>query len=196
MKLVGVTGGIGMGKSACAGILQKRGLPVVDTDTIAHEIVEPGKPALEEIKAAFGGEILGADGRLRRGELAKKVFIDQTALRKLEDILHPRIREIWVAQAERWKVEGQGIGFVVIPLLYETNAASQFDHVICVACSGETQRKRLRGRGWTDEQLQRRIDAQWPAIKKMDAAHFVIWTETTMEAHAAQVEYLLSHHLL
>ena len=179
-----------MGKSTAAQWLRQRGVPVVDTDQIAREVVEPGKPALEEIEKTFGKEMIGADGRLRRGELAERIFADTGARLQLEAMLHPRIREIWQAQVQAWRVERRG-GVVVIPLLFETNAAAHFDATICVACSAAMQRRRLEERGWSAGQIEQRIQAQWPIEKKMPLADFVVWTESRLEICAAQFERIL-----
>ena len=93
MKLFGLTGGIGMGKSTSASLLSLGGVPVIDTDIIAREIVEPGQPALTEIAATFGRELIDAEGRLRRARLAEIVFSAPNKLRELEAILHPIIRD-------------------------------------------------------------------------------------------------------
>lgn len=191
MTLFGITGGIGMGKSTSGTLLEQRGFPVVDTDKIAHHLVEPGQPALQEIVEFFGSSVIGNDGRLRRDELAKKVFSDNSARARLESILHPRIRETWQTEVVKWKNANHKFGFVLIPLLFETFAASQFDATICVACSEKSQRERLRARGLTDEQIAGRIAAQWPTQKKMDASNYVVWTETTVDVHAAQLEKIL-----
>lgn len=187
MKLLGLTGGVGMGKSACAQLLRWRGAAVVDTDELARELVEPGQPALREIAAAFGHEFLDAEGRLRREELARLVFADADARRRLEAILHPRIQEAWRAQVAAWRAEGKPLGVVVIPLLFETGAEREFDAVICVACSAETQRQRLLARGWSLEQIEQRIAAQMPIEEKMLRANYVVWTEAGMDVHAQQV---------
>src|ERR1035441_6505066 len=100
MKVLGLTGGVGMGKSTSAQLLRDRGVRVVDTDDLARQVVEPGQPALAEVLAVFGPEIVGPDGRLRRNELARLVFADPAARRQLEAILHPRIRVLWRAQVE------------------------------------------------------------------------------------------------
>src|SRR6266550_5601705 len=147
MKIFGLTGGIGMGKSTAAESLCQRGLPVVDTDQIARQVVEPDQPGLGEIERAFGKEMIGPDGRLRREELARRIFAEADARRRLEAILHPRIRAIWQSQVQEWRA-GQRSGVVVIPLLFETNASAHFDAIICVACSASTQRRRLEERGW------------------------------------------------
>ena len=115
-----------MGKSTAGELLKARGLPIVDTDDLAREIVEPGQSALEEIHARFGPAVLGFDGRLNRSELAKIVFADIDARKDLESILHPRIRNVWMNHAEKWRNDGRSVGFVVIPLLFETNAAQAF----------------------------------------------------------------------
>ena len=192
MKLFGLTGGIGMGKSTASELLTRRGLPLVDTDAIAHQIVEPGEPALAEIEQVFGKEIIDAtSGRLRRDELARVVFRNDEARGRLEAILHPRIRTIWLSHVERWRAKGHGIGIVVIRLLFETKAAAQFDATICVACAPATQVSRLRTRGWNAEQIEQRINAQWPVEKKMLLADFVVWTEGSLDVHAEQLNRII-----
>jgi dephospho-CoA kinase len=187
LKLIGLTGGVGMGKSACAQLLQWRGAAVVDTDELARQVVAPGQPAWAEVRAAFGPDIVAAEGELDREKLAQIVFADPAARAKLEAILHPRIRELWHAQVDTWRAQGKPLGVVVIPLLFETGAEKEFDTVICVACSAGTQRERLLARGWTPEQIAQRVAAQMPIEEKMARAHHVIWTEGGMEVHAQQV---------
>jgi dephospho-CoA kinase len=180
-----------MGKSACANLLRARGIPVVDTDDLAREVVEPGQPALAEIQGVFGKEIVGSDGRLWREVLARLVFSDPDSRKQLEGILHPRIRQLWRAQAQSWRAEGQPVGVVAIPLLFETAAETELDRVICVACSAGTQLERLRQRGWSDKQIDQRIRAQWPIEQKMSKSNFVIWSEGPLEIHAAQLDRIL-----
>ena len=110
------------------------------------------------------------------------------ARKKLEAILHPRIRERWLAQIETWRKENRALAVVVIPLLFETRAESHFDKIICVACSAPTQRERLLARGWTPEQIQQRLAAQWPVEQKISRADFVVWTDGALDAHAQQLE--------
>src|ERR1041385_539361 len=143
MKLFGITGGIGMGKSAAAQILHQGNVPALDTDVLARQIVEKGEPALREIEQAFGNKVLTPDGRLNRGELARVVFSDAVARQKLESLTHPRIRALWKKQVELWRAEKRPSAAVVIPLLFETGAEPEFDAIICVACSAATQRRRL-----------------------------------------------------
>lgn len=180
-----------MGKSTAAVLLQARGCSVIDTDVLARQVVEPGQPALAEIQQAFGPEMIAPNGSLRRDELARHVFADESRRRQLEAILHPRIRQLWLAQVEKWRAEGRAIGVVVIPLLFETNAQSQFDATICAACSPAIQRERLRQRGWSAEEIARRNQAQWPIEKKMLLANFVVWNDAGLEVQAEQLDRIL-----
>ena len=191
MKVFGLTGGIGMGKSTSDQLLRERGVAVVDSDLLARQIVEPGQPAVAEIKKVFGEEIVAPDGRLRRDELARRVFADATARKHLEDILHPLIHKLWLAQVEAWRAEGRPVAVAVIPLLFETNTAAHFDATICVACTAATQRQRLLARGWSVDQIEQRLNAQWPVEKKMALADFVVWTEAGLDVHAAQLERII-----
>lgn len=180
-----------MGKSTSAKLLNERGLSVADTDAIARDLVEPGQPALAEIEAVFGGGMIGKDGRLCRNELARHVFSDASARRQLEGILHPRIRAVWQKQIEEWRAEGRLRAAVVIPLLFETDAAAHFDAILCVACSATTQRERLLRRGWGQDEIEKRLRAQWPAEKKMELSNYVVWTEAGLDAHAAQLDRII-----
>jgi len=191
MNLIGLTGGVGMGKSTAAKLFEDRGVPVIDTDLLAREVVQPGTRALEEVRRVFGPSVFAPDGLLRRDELARLVFSDEARRKELEEIVHPRIRERWMAQAEAWRAEGKPLGVVIIPLLFETNAAAAFDTIVCVACSAATQRERLLPRGWSDEQIRQRIAAQWPIEKKINLAHYVLWTEGSLDVLQAQVDTIL-----
>jgi dephospho-CoA kinase len=193
MQLIGLTGGIGMGKSTSADLLSRRGIPVVDTDVLAREVVGPGQPGLAEVVATFGAEVLAADGSLQRGVLARKVFSNEASRKQLEGILHPLIRERWLAQVEHWKQESRSCGVVVIPLLFETAAERLFDTIVCTACSPESQRERLLKRGWSEEESSQRIRAQWPVEKKMNQSRFVVWTEGSLEVHSAQWQRVLAY---
>jgi dephospho-CoA kinase len=189
--LLGVTGGIGMGKSTSARFLARFGLPVADTDQIARDVVQPGQPALAEIRREFGEAVFAADGSLDRARLADRVFADPEARRVLESILHPRIRAEWERRAREWKERGEPAGVVVIPLLFETNAETKFDAVICVACSAEAQRLRLSERGWPPAQIEGRIAAQWPVAAKIEKSTFVIWTDPPESIHERQLARVL-----
>ncbi|HTY87867.1 MAG TPA: dephospho-CoA kinase [Candidatus Acidoferrum sp.] len=192
MKICGLTGGVGMGKSTATEFLRARRVPVIDTDELARQFTQPGQAALAEIQAAFGPGVLSPDGRLRRDELARIVFADGAARRQLEAILHPRIREGWQTQVENWRGENQPLAVVVIPLLFETGAEPAFHKIICVACSAAAQRERLLARGWTPEQIRQRLSAQWPIDQKIARSDFVIWTDGELDVHTRQLEQVLA----
>jgi dephospho-CoA kinase len=192
MKLFGITGGVGMGKSTTGQLLEKQGIAVVDTDRIARQLVEPNQPALAEIAAAFGSSLVLADGQLDRKALAKRVFSSASERAKLEEILHPKIRAVWQAEVQRWRDANLPVGAVIIPLLFETKAESSFDKIICVACSHATQQERLQARSWGRSEIRQRIEAQWPVEEKINRSDFVIWTDTTLKAHASQLAKILA----
>jgi dephospho-CoA kinase len=191
MKLFGLTGGIGMGKSAAAQILAGRGVSVIDTDMLARSVVATGQPALAEIRNAFGDSVISTDGSLRRDVLARIVFSDPQARQKLEGITHPRIRDLWKRETEHWRSQKIQSGCVVIPLLFETDAESEFNATICVACSAVTQQQRLLERHWTVEQISQRIAAQFPIDKKIAKANYVVWNEGGLDILAAQLDSIL-----
>jgi len=178
-----------MGKSTAAALLAEKGISVVDTDVLARQVVEPGQPALLEITQVLGRELIAADGTLRRDALAAIVFADEAKRRQLEDILHPRIRERWQECLAQW--QGKPAGAVVIPLLFETGAEREFDHILCTACSSTSQMQRLKARGWSEEQSRQRIVSQWPAQRKMDLSQSVVWTEVSREIHSEQLDRIL-----
>jgi dephospho-CoA kinase len=191
MKACGLTGGVGMGKSTVADLLRSQGAQVVDTDQIARELVQPGLPAPAEIQRLFGKDILFPDGRLRRDRLAEIVFTSAEARQKLEAVLHPRIRERWLGQLQIWQKQNHSLAVVVIPLLFETHAEIHFDKVVCVACSENAQRHRLSARGWTPQQVAKRVAAQLPIAEKMSRSDFIVWTEGPLEVSHRQVEQIL-----
>jgi dephospho-CoA kinase len=191
MKVFGLTGGIGMGKSTAARCFSDLGVRVVDTDDLARELVEPGQPALAEIKAAFGGRVIDDDGHLQRSALAKIVFADSEARRRLEEILHPRIRGLWQARIHTWRDEGVSNACVVIPLLFETKAEVDLDVIVCVGCNPTTQKLRLAMRGWSEAEIQGRLASQLPIADKITQSHHVLWNEGPVEVLAAQVARLM-----
>jgi dephospho-CoA kinase len=195
MIVLGLTGGVGMGKSTAAGFLRQRDVAIVDTDDLARELVEPGQPALDEIKSAFGGNVTHSTGELNRKEMARIIFADSKARITVEAILHPRIRDRWLAQVEAWRGQRRSLAAVVIPLLFETKAEPHFDHIICAACSSGAQRERLMARGWSADQIAQRNAAQMPIEQKIASAGFVVWTEGNLEKHSRQVDRILARLL-
>ena len=193
MIRLGLTGGVGMGKSTASQFLYDLGFKVADTDDIARTLVEPGKPALEDIVKAFGKEVLQDNGALNRKKAAELVFSDDSKRLKLEDILHPLIRETWEIRLNEWSAQNEKLGVVVIPLLYETECERYFDKVVCIACSKEIQRQRLRQRGWSDLEIDQRIKAQLLIGEKLRRADYVVWTNGAIDTHANQWKELISY---
>ena len=188
-----------MGKSTAAALLAQRGVTIVDTDVLARQLVEPGQPAIAEIRDAFGAEMIAADGSLRRDLLARRVFSDSGARKTLEGILHPRIRRLWQFQLAQWRdsktetSQHSNTRFfcVVIPLLFETKAEIEVDATLCIACSPARQEQRLASRGWNTEQINQRINSQLSVDEKMARADYVIWNEDSVEILDAQLEHVL-----
>ena len=202
-------GGVGMGKSTAATFLANSGVTVVDTDVLARQLVEPRQPALDEIRHAFGADMIAADGSLRRDQLARCVFADPARRKTLEAILHPRIRRLWQSQLAEWRANvtrsqpqaatpdqksaGNRSRFfcVVIPLLFKTQAEVEMDATLCVACSRATQHQRLSSRGWNAEQINQRIKSQLPIEEKMASANYLIWNEGSLDVLHAQLDRVL-----
>lgn len=191
-RVLGLTGGVGMGKSTAARLLKKVGLPVVDSDDLAREAVQPGTKGLAEIVDEFGEGFLKADGLLDRDKMASTVFQDEAARKRLEAILHPRVRTVWEKQIDQWREQKRPVGVVVIPLLFEVDLQDSFDAVLCVACTANTQRARLRERNWDDAQITARIAAQMDIAQKMDLADHVLWNEGAPELLMDQMKEILS----
>jgi len=183
----GLTGGMGMGKTTVARIFEKKGTPVVDSDKLARQVVEPGQPALAEIIDQFGDGIIDPQGRLDRAKMAQQVFGDDIAREQLETIIHPRVRARWQGKISEWRKQQVCLGVVVIPLLFEVEAQNQFDVVLCVACSASTQRERLRQRKWDEEQISARIASQMDIADKMKLADHVLWNEGDMDLLRDQI---------
>jgi dephospho-CoA kinase len=170
---VGLTGGIGSGKSTVAELLRERGAVVIDSDALAREVVEPGTPGLAAVVEAFGDDVLAEDGSLDRAALAKRVFVDEGFRRRLQDILHPLIR------ARSAEIAGAApAGALVvhdIPLLVETGQADRFDVVLVVDVPVETQVERMvRDRGWTREDAEARVRAQAGRDERLAVATYVL----------------------
>ena len=190
-RVIGITGGVGMGKSTAAKLLREQGVPVLDSDDLSREVVAVGEPALAEIGKIFGADFLD-NGKLDRAKMAAHIFGNDAERKKLEAIIHPRVRERWLAQMETWRADDVPLGVVVIPLLFEVGAEAEFDFIICVACTGNTQRERLRGRGWDDAQIAGRIAAQMEVTKKIERADQVVWTEGDVSLLHEQLQSILS----
>jgi dephospho-CoA kinase len=188
MKVLGLTGGIGSGKSMVASMFAQLGADVIDADQLARDVVEPGQPALDEIATAFGRDILLPDGHLDRGKLGRIIFADSVARGTLNAITHPRIRErMDAAIAER--ASRPGILIADIPLLYENERTGTVEAVIVVWVDHETQLRRLLERdGLTEQAARQRIAAQMPLDEKRARADAVIDNSGSRESTQRQVE--------
>ncbi|NEK96233.1 dephospho-CoA kinase, partial [Modestobacter muralis] len=158
MLRIGLTGGIGSGKSTVAALLAERGAQVVDADRIAREVVEPGTPGLAAVAAEFGEGVLAADGALDRGALASIVFGDTAARARLDGIVHPLVR----ARAAELVAAAPADAVVVqdVPLLVETGQAGSYDLVLVVEADPDTRVQRLVGRGLSAEDARARMASQ------------------------------------
>ena len=185
---IGLTGGIASGKSTVAELFAGRGVPVLDTDRIARDVVEPGQPALAAVMAEFGTGILGPDGRLDRAALRARIFSDPEARRKLEAILHPAIRAELARQSA---VAGGPYQVLVIPLLVEGGRIDAVDRVLVVDCPVEIQLERVKTRdGETLESAAKILAAQASREARLAAADDVIVNAGSPEELAAQVAAL------
>ncbi len=187
---MGLTGGVGMGKSFLAAEFARRGHPVIDSDDIARRVVREDAMALGEIRDAFGSGVFGSQGRLDRRALAERVFSSKEEMRRLEAILHPRIRRRWREWVREKSGTGRGPALVVIPLLYEVEAQGEFSLVLCAACGTEEQRGRLLARGWSRRHAAERIAAQMDIGEKMARADRVLWTGCSREMALEQAARL------
>jgi dephospho-CoA kinase len=189
-RRIALTGGIATGKSHVRTRFAALGVPTIDSDTLARQVVEPGTPQLAAVVARFGPAILDASGALNRRALGAIVFGDTAARRELEAILHPAIR----AATEGWFGSlPAGVPFAIadIPLLYEVGRDRDFDAVVVAACAPEAQLARLMRRDGIDEaEARQRIAAQLPIADKVTRANFVITTDGTVEETDRQVDAL------
>lgn len=190
---IGLTGGIASGKSTVADMFTDLGVPVIDTDVIAREVVRPGKPALEEIREAFGDAVIAADGTLDRPAMRAIVFGDDAARRRLEAILHPRIGEATREQADAAGGEYQ---VIVVPLLVGSSLRTFVDRVLVVDCDEETQVSRLLARDAESEAQARRIlAAQSSRDERLAVADDVIANDGDLDETRRQVLALHRRYL-
>jgi dephospho-CoA kinase len=185
MLKVALTGGIATGKSHVRNRFEELGVPTIDADRLAREVVAPGTPGLQLVVARFGPRALGPDGRLDRGWLASVVFEDAGARRDLESIIHPRVYQA----VQQWFADLHApFGVADIPLLFETGRADRYDVVIVTYCPRALQVERIQQRdGVSREAAEHRLAAQWPIDEKVPLADYVIRTDGTFAETDAQV---------
>jgi dephospho-CoA kinase len=196
MLRVGLTGGIGCGKSAVAAMMRELGCYVLEADRMAHRLIEPGQPAYDDVVREFGRGILDAQGQIVRSKLAEIVFADPARLAQLNAIVHPRVLEQisveldWLAQSD-----SQGVAVVEAALLIEAGYHHNLDRLIVVWCTPEQQLARLidsgSGRGMTSDQARGRIAAQLSLQEKRKLADDEIDCSGTIEHTLQQVSELV-----
>lgn len=183
MLKIGLTGGIATGKSFVLGVLRELGCEVMDADQTAREVVAPGQPAFEEIVSHFGGEIVGADGKLDRPKLGAIIFNNAEQREKLNSIVHPKVFEAqahWLAEIETRNP--QAVVIIDAALMIETGSYRRFDKVVVVYCEPEIQLQRLMARNnLTAEEATTRISSQMPSAEKLKFADFAINTSLGFE---------------
>jgi dephospho-CoA kinase len=191
MLRLGLTGGIASGKSAVAAMLREMGFSVLDADSLAHKLIEPGQPAYDEVLREFGPSITDAGGRVDRARLAAVVFADRAKLDRLNAIVHPRVAEVISRQFEEWQRQGtRDAAFVEAALIVEAGIHKSLDGLVVAWCAPEQQFERLRARGLSEAEARRRIAAQLPVEEKLRYATEKIDCSGSIEQTRRQVEAL------
>ncbi len=191
--IIGLTGGIACGKSTVAASLRRRGIPVVDADQLARDVVEPGEPAFETIVRKFGAEVLDERGFIDRRALGKQVFEDPALRKQLESILHPAIAQRSQQAMAMLRDRGCPVVFYEAALLVEAGTHKALPMLVVVTARLETQRARLlaRDRDLSPDDVDGRIAAQLPLSEKESVADIVLVNDGTVETLEAQVETML-----
>lgn len=193
MLIIGLTGGIGSGKTAVSNAFAQRGVPIIDTDVLARDVVQPGQPALQDIVAAFGVDCLDGNGSLDRSYLRSKVFTNPELRHRLESILHPRIRQCMQARIAALTVP---YCIVVVPLLTETGMTHWFDRILVVDVPEAVQIQRVMARDNVDETHARHIlSAQASREKRLAFADDIIENTGDLNVLNHKVEALHNIYL-
>jgi dephospho-CoA kinase len=191
MRKLGLTGGIASGKSTIAVMLRELGFPVLDADSLAHELIEPGQPAYQEVVREFGPSILEASGRVDRTKLGPIVFADRAKLDHLNAIIHPRVAESIAHQFQEWERAGtHDAAFAEAALIIEAGLHPRLDGLVVAWCRPEQQLERLLARGLSEAESRRRMAAQLPIEEKLRYATEKIDCSGSLEETRRQVEAL------
>ncbi|MEX0329845.1 MAG: dephospho-CoA kinase [Puniceicoccaceae bacterium] len=184
---VGLTGGIGCGKSTVLEFFRQAGAAVLDTDAVVRELLQTDTELIASIAEAFGKGVLDDEGKVDRARLAATVFNNSKALALLESLVHPRVREYWMRELH----EKHPVLIVEIPLLFEKDLQGHFSTTICVGSYPEVQLKRLKARGMTESDIENRKKRQLSLEEKMQKADIVIHNNGTREHLKEQVEWIM-----
>ena len=196
MLKIGLTGGIGCGKSTVARIFEQLQTPVIDADNIAHQLVATGQPALAQIQQEFGTEIFNPDASLNRKKLSELVFSEPKQKQKLEAILHPLVYQSIQAELRQLKQLKKPYCIICIPLIFETNMTHIVDRILVVDCSVETQMERVQNRDHiTKERIQAIIDTQVSRAFRKSQANDLIDNSETDDRLAEEVKKLHNLYL-
>ena len=174
---IGLTGGIGSGKSTVAGFLARRGAAVIDADAISRSLTAPGGRAMAAIASTFGESMLGSDGAMNRQAMRERIFRDPQAKRQLEQIIHPLVNQITAEQAQAAVQSGHGVLVFDVPLLVESGERwrKQVDRVMVVDCDTETQTQRVMARsGLSAEEVNRIVAQQASRAQRLACADWVV----------------------
>jgi dephospho-CoA kinase len=191
MLKLGLTGGIASGKTAVAAMLREMGFAVLDADSVAHKLIEPGQPAYDQVVREFGPSILDGQQRVNRAKLAAVVFADRAKLDRLNAIVHPLVAEIITQKFEQWAKNGvRDAGFVEAALIVEAGLHKKLDGLVVTFSTPKQQLERLRERGMSEEEARRRIAAQLPTDQRLRYATETIDCSGSLEHTRRQVEML------
>lgn len=184
---IGLTGGMGCGKSTVAGLFRERGFGVLDSDAIVHDLLAEDSETIEAVRRSFGSEVILPSGGVDRKALGRIVFGSPEKLELLEGILHPKVRERWQG------VSSDGGNWVIeIPLLFEKNLQKNVDVTVCVFCDPQKQASRLESRGLDRSQAAARIRRQMPLSEKASLADYVLLNDGSLEFLSEQLDRLIS----
>lgn len=190
--IIGLTGSIASGKSTVAKMIESYGLPIVDADVVARQVVEPGTPTLNKIAEAFGPEVIAHDGSMDRAKVGSIIFHNEEMRKTLNGIIHPAIREEMLRQRDEFISFGEKNIFMDIPLLFESKLEHFVEKIIVVSVKKEVQLQRLMERnGYSEEEANARIATQIPVKEKEQLADAVIHNNGTLEDTAIQLQNIL-----
>lgn len=192
MLRIGITGGLGTGKSTVTALLAELGVPTISADAVGHALMVPGAKCYAEIIAAFGEGVLSQDGHINRAQLGAIVFADVGKRIELEAILHPAIWQEIEGWCQKHSERGVCLVAIEVPLLFEAKLERAVDEIWLVTCKPATQLARAIARGLTEEAARARINAQMPLAEKARLAHRIIDTDTSLETTRKQVSEALA----
>ena len=197
MRVIGLTGGIASGKTTVSNLFKISGVPVIDADLVARQVVEKGTVGLSALVNRFGEAILNTDGTLNRTELGKRMFSEEEIRSEVNDILQPLIRQEIISRMQAYKDQGKTLIVLDVPLLFEMHYENLCDDIIVVAVSVETQIARMEKRnGYTRQEALERIQSQMPLEEKVKQATIVWSNEGTLQELEQKVHQWLLENFL